>query len=439
MQNSASVTTFMMALHIWRVFAGIVTIALIASVFSAELQGLYYAFAGIVAMQGMFELGMNVALMNAAAREWARSTSASKGQLERPIGVSDGLLSVGRAAFGWYLGAGAVFVVLVGLAGFVFLDNPATHQTPWRMPWAILVLLTGLQLASVPIATLLEGCGRLAHVVRIRFWFVIVGSLASIATIAGDGGLWAMIVASAITGPLFAVELLRRNKAFLSMFLHKPARPSSTWMSGLWPMQWRLAIQNIAGYAATHFLTLLLFQLHGPVVAGRFGMSWQIAQTLNQLSMTPAQARAPVFAAHAARAQFDILDRVWRASCLGSLALMVFSSVAVLITVIQLEAHYPALSGRLLPPTVLGLLLLAAGFGVVVQCEALYLRAFGREPFHLVAVTSSAIGVGMAYLLGVRYQAMGVALAYLIATTVSLGWASALFATLRLAWRGESG
>lgn len=429
----------MMALHLWRVLAGIVSIALIASFFSPEVQGLYYAFAGIVAMQGMFELGMNIAVMNAAAREWARSTGDSEGRLAWPIGAYDGLLGVGRAAFAWYLGAGAAFVALVGPAGFVLLDTPETQQTPWRLPWAILVLLTGLQLASAPIATLLEGCGRLADVVRTRFGFVMAGSLASMITIAADGGLWAMIVASAISGPLFAIELLRRHKAFLLMFLSKPAYPSPTWMSGMWPMQWRLAIQNLAGYAATHFLTVLLFQLHGPAVAGRFGMSWQIASTLNQLSMTPAQARAPEFAVRAATAQFDTLDRVWKASCLQSVALIALSSAAVLIAVVHLEKHYPALAGRLLLPSELGLLFLAAGFAVLVQCEALYLRAFGREPFHLVVVTTSALGVGLAYLLGMRHQSMGIALAYFLATAVSLVWASVLFANLRLAWRREPG
>ena len=429
----------MMALHMWRVLAGIATIALVASIFSVELQGLYYAFAGIVAMQGMFELGMNIAVMNATAREWARSTNESEMQLARPHEASDGLLGVGRAAFTWYLGAGAIFVVLVGPIGFIFLDIPATHQTSWRMPWTFLVLLTGLQLASVPIATLLEGCGRLADVVRMRFWFVAVGSLASIATIAGDGGLWAMIVASTITGPVFAIALVRRHKLFFQMFLRKPALPSSKWMSGMWPMQWRLAIQNVAAYAATHFLTVLLFQLHGPAVAGRFGMSWQIASTLNQLSMTPAQARAPTFAAYAARAQFEILDRVWRVSGLQSVALIVCSSVAVLAMLAHLGVQYPTLSSRLLLPNELGFLLLATIFAVVVQCEALYLRAFGREPFHVVAVICSAIGVGMAYLLGVKYQSMGVVLAYLLASAISLVWATALFATLRLAWRKESG
>jgi hypothetical protein len=246
-----------------------------------------------------------------------------------------------------------------------------------------------------------------------------------------------MVAASALAGPMLAVILVHRNRAFFSAFLRQPVRAHPAWMGGIWHMQWRLALQSLGGYAATHFLTVLLYQLHGPVAAGRFGMSWQIASTVNQLGMAPAQARAPLLAVHAARRQFDSLDGTWREVFLKSVATAVSVSLAVIAVIATLGAYYPDLAGRLLPAAGTGLLLGGSVWAVVVQSEALYLRAFGKEPYLAVSLVSSGTCAALAYFLGLHYAATGVAIAYFAATSLSLAWASLLFASLRLAWRKE--
>lgn len=435
--GTRGVAPLLMALHLWRVLSGIVTIVLIANFFSAELQGLYYGFAGIIAAQGLFELGMNIALMNASAREWALLSRAATGSETASVRASDRLLGIARAAMKWYAGAALLFVALVAPAGLQLLDRPMIGADEWRTPWLVLVLASGMQVALLPVPILLEGCGRLAAVTRARVLAVVTASIASMATIALGGGLWAMVVASSIAGPLLAALLVRRNWAFFAPMLRGEARKDAAWIGDIWPMQWRLAAQNFAAYAATHFLTVLLYQLHGPVVAGRFGMSWQIASTVNQLGMAPAQARAPLYAAHAARRQFDMLDDAWRAAFTRSVTIAVTVALGVVAAVATLGVYGSDLAGRLLPVSGTGLLLAGSVWAVVVQCEALYLRAFGKEPYLAVSLVASVACAALALLWGLQYEALGVAFAYFTAATLSLIWASLLFASLRVAWRKE--
>jgi hypothetical protein len=272
-----------------------------------------------------------------------------------------------------------------------------------------------------------------------RFWAVVAGSLASFFLILRGGGLWALVAASFITGPLLGAALYVAHRKFFSVFMRCASPARRIWLKRLWPMQWRLAILNLAGYAASNFLTLVLFQLHGPAPAGRFGMSWQIASTLNQLSMAPAQSRAPLFASYAATAQFDRLDQTWRKFSRRAVALMAGAAGLVSLIVVAIAAHEQTIAARLLPPFEFSLLLLGMVFTVGMQCQALYLRAFGKEPYHVVGIMAAVLAAGLALILGASYGALGVVSAYALATMLSFAWASVLFRRLRQEWRQGQG
>ena len=127
-QAKSGGVAYIVALHLWRAAAGVVTVLLVVSVFSADLQGIYYTFIGMIALQGLFELGFNVAVLNIAAREWAGiefSVNTGSEPLDRS---ADSLVALGRRASAWYLAAAALFAALVGTAGFVLFDRPQIAQ-----------------------------------------------------------------------------------------------------------------------------------------------------------------------------------------------------------------------------------------------------------------------------------------------------------------------
>ena len=435
-QAKSGGVAYIVALHLWRAAAGVVTVLLVVSVFSADLQGIYYTFIGMIALQGLFELGFNVAVLNIAAREWAGiefSVNAGSEPLDRS---ADSLVALGRRASAWYLAAAALFAVLVGTAGFVLFDRPQIAQVAWRLPWTALVLSTSVQLATMPVATMLEACGRFSKVARVRLWTTVAGSLTSFVVLAGGGGLWALVASSLFQGAVFAILLASLHRQFLKMFLRRPAVEHRGWSRRLWPMQWRIGLQNLAAYAVTNFLTVVLFQFEGAVAAGRFGMSWQVTSMLNQVAMAPVQAQAPFLAVHAARRDFVRLDRTWRNSASQTITAVLVLSLAALAVLLILGRAAPGVAMRMLPITEFAALLTGVTMIVVLQCEALYLRAFGREPFLAVGVVSGTTGGALAWVLASQH--MGVTFAYLTSAAIAFVWGTLVYARLRIAWRGAA-
>ena len=73
---------------IWAVGAGLVTAFLIVKHFSPAVQGYYYTFASLLALQVFVELGLGTVLVQFAAHEWSRLSLTSTGafaEMELPF------------------------------------------------------------------------------------------------------------------------------------------------------------------------------------------------------------------------------------------------------------------------------------------------------------------------------------------------------------------
>ena len=62
----------------WNVGAGLIIIALVAHFLSPELQGYYYTFNSLIALQVFAELGLNFAIIQFASHEMAQLTLAAR-------------------------------------------------------------------------------------------------------------------------------------------------------------------------------------------------------------------------------------------------------------------------------------------------------------------------------------------------------------------------
>jgi len=104
----------------WQFVAGPVTILLIAFYFTPELQGYFYTFASLLALQTFVELGLQVVIINVSSHEWARLSLDDRGHLTGDPRALSRLVSLGRKVAVWYGAASLVFVVGVGVAGVAF-------------------------------------------------------------------------------------------------------------------------------------------------------------------------------------------------------------------------------------------------------------------------------------------------------------------------------
>ncbi|MBT6902530.1 MAG: hypothetical protein HOA32_16150, partial [Nitrospina sp.] len=62
---------FAILVKVWSLFAGPVTLYLISIYLSPEIQGFYYTFLSLIALQSFVELGFYIVITQFASHEWA--------------------------------------------------------------------------------------------------------------------------------------------------------------------------------------------------------------------------------------------------------------------------------------------------------------------------------------------------------------------------------
>lgn len=427
-----STVAYGLVTRIWQAVAGVFSLLLISHYFAQDIQGYYYTFFSLLALQSFFELGLYLVVINTASHEWAHLKLAADGRVEGQDRHLLRLASLARFIFAWYLAAALLLMVVVGAGGFWFFSNQSgSGEVKWLMPWMAVVLLFSLSVLTSPFVTLLEGCNQVLEVNRARFWQAISGALLLWVAIAGGAGLWASLVSPA-TNLIFSLFLLAgKYRNFLLPLLRRKPDAGIDWRSEIWPLQWKLAAQGITNYFLYSLFTPVMFQYHGPIVAGQMGMTIQVVYAVQVMAQAWLQAKTPVFGIHAAQRNYLELDRIWWETTLRSLGFVVVGETALWLLVLVLEINHVPFSERILRHQLVAILAATMVISQYIQCVAAYVRAHKKEPFVAVGVCSGLLSGVLVWWWGSGAGPAGAAWGTLVVT--------ALFAAplVTLIWRSR--
>ncbi len=415
---------------------GPVTALLVAMRFSPELQGYYYTFGSLTALQFLVELGLGQAIIQFASHEWIGLGFDAR---RRVVGAADSLsrlISLGRLSFKWYTVAAVIVLLLLGPGGYLFFSRSPTPGIDWMWPWFAVCLGVTLNLVLTPVFFLLQGCHQVS-----QFWFyrliqqVVNGVILWIAILAG-ARLWASPIAIA-AGLVWSVVFLSRFVPFIQTFLARPAGPRIGWKAEVWPIQWRIAVSWFSTYFTSQLFTPVLFKFSGPVVAGQMGLTNTLANVLVAISSNWVVTRAPRFGGLIAERRFKELDRTFFRALRASITVACLGAgiAGGLIYGLQLMGH--PLSQRVLPLLPAALFLVAGVVSSLLASLSVYLRAHKREPLMGVFLGGS-IGIALlAVLLAPLHGPMGVGVGYVaVLVFFELPICIVVFRQLQVRWHG---
>lgn len=412
-----------------------VTIVIIARYLTPELQGFYYTFASILALQSYAELGLAMAVTNIASHEWAKLRVDDFGRIVGDPDALSRLVSLGRFVFKWYAVASALFVVGVGVGGYLFLSQGSTEGVSWQSPWLVLVVLSGLLLWALPFNALLEGCDQVATVQRARLTQLLIRYGALWATLALGGHLWAAAaaIAGTVARDLYLIGFQYRR--FFRPFLAKPAVAVIRWKDEILPMQWRLAASGSFSYLLFNAFTPVMFYYQGAVVAGQMGMTMSMVFAIQGFTYRWLPPKVPKFGMLIARREYQELDRLWGRTTRATVLVATVLALGVWMLVLVLNLLDIGLADRLLAPGPTALLLAGAMFTAVAYCETVYLRAHKQEPLVAMGMVTALLMGALVWLLGWGLGAIGAAAAYVIVMGgVSLPWETRILFRKRAEW-----
>jgi O-antigen/teichoic acid export membrane protein len=422
--------------RLWSMCAGLVTAFLIASFFSSEIQGYYYTFLSVLALQVFAELGLATVITSYASHEWASLTRDANGRVTGDKDALSRLSSLTRFALKWYLVVGLVAMVSLLTWGLFFFDRPAAGQVIlWRGPWLALCIITGINLWLMPIWALLEGCNQVNSVYRFRLIQAVVSSSAGWCGIYFGCGLWVTAIIGAGNLLVTIVALSVHYRSFLlSLFESNPGRLTFSWTRDILPMQWRVSVSWLSGYFSFSLFTPILFYYHGSVAAGKMGMTWAFIAALTSMCSSWTTPYAPMFGMLAAQRKYVEMDRLLL-RLIAIVSVIAVSGAAVIWGGIaylnHVQSHY---AERMLSPTAAGFFLIATVILIASLPISTYLRAHKREPLLGISLANGVLTAIAVWLLGKYYTVEAMAGGYLLVIALVTPFIISVLRRCRIEW-----
>jgi O-antigen/teichoic acid export membrane protein len=419
----------------WGVISGPVTALMIATKFSPEVQGYYYTFANLLALQIFVELGLGVVIVQFASHEWSRLSLSQQGEITGDPEALSKLSSLATVALKWFLIGGLIVVLGLGFGGHQFFSRSPASDVNWVSPWFLLCTLTGANICLIPIWSLLEGCNQVSVLYFFRLWQGLFASLSIWAAIYFGANLWVASISTVVSLICAAMFIMRKYWNFLkSLLACRPGGPGLDWRGDILPMQWRFALSSISGYFVFSFFTPVLFHYHGPLIAGQFGMTWSVVGLIGSISSAWIAPKIPQFGMMIARKNYDVLDNLfWRITKVV-VAVAFLLSICCWLCIYVINILNYSIAARFLPIIPTAILLLAQTLITISMPFSSYLRAHKKEPLLLVSVVSGILTGLSTLVLGKHYAANGVAVGYLTVNMMVLPSVIIIWHRSRKAW-----
>ena len=429
---------FSNAAQLLRLVTGPITMALVLKFLTPEIQGYFYAFAGVVAMQVFLEMGFSQNILQFAAHEFSKLHFTAEHTIAGDAVAKSRLISLGRLAFGYYAVAAGLFLLAVGVGGHIFFTvahHPGVH---WQGAWWMIAVTAALALAINPAWSLLQGCNQIAVVAKFNFWAALASFTVNALALFSGAGMYASALGAAFSLLFSGGYLIWRWRHFFRQFLDRPQHGEVSWAKEIWPFQWRIAVSWMSGYFVFDIINPIAFYFCGPVAAGQLGMSFQLIRIIYNAAVTWVNTKAPKFGMLIAARAWSELDALWRRSTFQSFIICLLGMSSLLAAIPFVGLLLPKLPARLAPFSVNAWLAGAMLVQTLIGAMAAELRAHKREPFMWFSIANAVLSIGFMLPL-VQYRGItGEAMGYALAIWAVFLPAYRIYRTKRLQYRNES-
>lgn len=399
------------AVKIWQLATGVITLVMITFFLSPSVQGIYYTFYSIIAATAIFELGLHVGIVNFSSRLWSKLSFSEDlkiigpGEAKRDISAFMGFF------VRWYCAISIAFGISAVYGGRIFLTQQGYDSSAIMNAWVFAAIAGAFQLFLLPFYSFFEGCQKIATITKFRLFQAMIDSIILWCSLASGLGLWAiglcLVSRSLLSICFFAYffrpffDLLRIN-FWGSRFDGKDL---------LVLMQWKLALQAVAGYLSTGLYVPIIFHFDGSVSAGRAGITLQVLWSIQALGHAWIASRVPEHGMNAVRGNLTTISKQIHDGVVASSIIVGGLGLMFCMSLLFFQHFEFEFSKRAMEP--LHVFIFIFGFVTFqyIHGKNAQVRAFGTDLFFLVnffgALATTTFVITMTAFFGLAGAAFG--------------------------------
>ncbi|MGY6034265.1 Polysaccharide biosynthesis protein [Kosakonia sp. BK9b] len=374
------------------ILSGLSIILLIPHFLSEELQGYYYTFNSLVALQIIFELGFSGVIIQFVSHEMAAlqyviERKTFEGELQK----KQRILSIVTFSIRWYGAIAMAIVLFVGPTGYIFFSLENNGTIHWQNAWITLTVATAINVFFISVVSIAEGCGLVVKVNKMRAIQASLAALLSIFFLVSGYGLYAtaaIAISGCVVYLIFALRYFSRtlHESFFTKIAENLTFSGISWKKEILPMQWRIALSWMSGYFIFFAMTPIAFKYFGPVYAGKLGMSLTLCNMIMATGLAWVSTRFPKWGKLISQGNRAELDASFRGSLIQSSCFVLICLIGAICSLITLNYLEFDFTQRFFSPGEFSILCVAILGSHLVACMATYIRAHKIEKMAMASL-----------------------------------------------------
>lgn len=432
--------------NILRAFTGLASIYFISMCLTGEEQGYYYTFGSILAIQVFFELGFTGIITQYVAHEQAHLKWTDDGlHLVGEEKYKSRLTHLLHFCIKWYSVIAILLFIVLTIVGYVFFSKYSKDDSvSWVLPWLFICLGTCLNLMISPLNSFVQGLGKVKEMSKIAFYIAFIAPATSWICLLMGFKLYVVGVISSLTAVLYIGYFCCTSlKTILYNIWKGQITERISYMKEIFPYQWKIALSWVSGYFIFQLFNPVLFATEGAKVAGQMGMTLQVFNAINSLSMNWITTKVPLFSRLIELKDYLSLDKIFNKTVLQEsticlVLLLVYIFGVEFLRYIQLCFGGHLIGDRFLSLIPMILMCVPVYTNQFVFSVATYLRCHKQEPFLFNSLTLGICTMLSTLVLGNKYGLYGICIGYcVLSVCLAFPWGMWIFFTKKREWHGK--
>jgi len=419
----------------FRLISGPLLLVMIPIFLKPEIQGYWFTFGSISALSIFADLGFTTIILQFSAHEFAHLKMNPDGTLEGPSEFLGRLSSLFRFVLKWtgFLVAIA-FPVIFTVGWAIFSRKGDTHI--WLMPWVIYVAASALGFLNSVVSSFVTGCNQVANIQKRLFFVSITQVFVTLISLFLGTGLYAIGLGYIVGNIVSSALLLVKYSALFKIMLTK-VENAFKWGRDIFRLLWKYALSWSSGYLIFQIYTPFMFIFHGPVEAGKVGISISLATAMFSISNIWIAANTPKFNMMVSKGDWKQLDRQFRKNLLLSMGTYLCGIIALGVTAYTLSGRwtiFDKLAARFVSSLALSMLVVGWFMQLIINGLAVYLRAHKQEPLVVPSIVSGLFLVVATYFSGELLPSYLYFSGFLVSYAFGMPWVFLVFVKKRQKW-----